>query len=99
MVVNRFTTSRTLPFPVTLHLEIGLAHSRMLELAAKDRELHFTSDAAGRLVVELRTLDGRLLSTVSPRLALDIISGADLDSALRAAAPHEEAPPTPPQAA
>ena len=97
--MKRFTTSRTLPFPVTLHQEIGSAHRRMLELAAKDRELHFTFDAAGRVVVELRTLDGRLLGEVSPRLALDIISGADLDKALRAAAPHEDAPPTSPPAA
>ena len=36
-------------------------------------------------MVELRTLDGRLVGVVPASAALDIINGADLDAALRRA--------------
>jgi hypothetical protein len=45
------------------------------QLAARNRELHFTSAGA-----QLRTLDGTVLRTLSPTEALDVMCGlADVD--------------------
>jgi hypothetical protein len=94
--VTRFRGTLAPPFPPALHAEIGLANRRALELASRDRELHFTSDADGRVVVELRTLGGRLLGTIPAARALDIINGADLDEVLRIAKSESPSPPRPP---
>ena len=73
------------PFPSRLLEEIELARERTRQLASRDRQLHFTTDPEGHVVVELRTLDGRLVGVVPASAALDIINGADLDAALRRA--------------
>lgn len=85
------------PFPPALHVEIGLAHLRARELASRDRELHFACDDAGGVVVELRTLAGRLICRIPAAMALEIINGDDLDAALRAVTPERERP-RPPEA-
>ena len=94
--MTRFQNSLTPPFPPTLRDEIGLAHHRALELASRDRELHFACDEGGHVVVELRTLSGELLGRVPAALALDIINGGDVDEALEAFTLRAEAPPDPP---
>jgi len=48
------------------------------------------------VVVELRTLKGRVVGRIAAALALDIISGADLDEALRAAKSECDSRPRPP---
>lgn len=93
--MTRFPTSLTPPFPPILHDEIGCAHFRALELAAKDRELHFACEGSGRVVVELRTLAGRPLGQIPAALALEIINGGDLDEVLGAFEPSGEPPPRP----
>jgi hypothetical protein len=45
------------------------------ELAARDRELHFTTSLGGRLIVELRTLDGAVIRRLEPSEALDVMAG------------------------
>lgn len=94
--MTRFRGTLTPPFPPALHAEIGLANLRARELAANDRELHFTFDTDGRVAVELRTVGGRLLGTVPAAVALDIINGADLDDVLRLAKAENDSPPRPP---
>lgn len=96
--MTRFTSSAIPPLPPTLHDEIGCAHQRVLDLAARDRELHFTSDAAGRLVVELRTVGGEQLGRIPLAVALEIIHGDDLDEALKNV-PGCDSPSAPPAAA
>jgi hypothetical protein len=65
--------------PSELLSEVDAAWERARQLAAEDRELHFSHDAAsGRLVIEVRTLRGEVLGTVPPSRVLDIIGGAPL---------------------
>lgn len=94
--MSRFRNPTAPPFPPTLHAEIRRAHTRALELASEDREIHFATDPAGRVVVELRTLDGRLLERISAALALALINGCDPEAALEIMRSGSEAPPTPP---
>jgi flagellar protein FlaG len=59
---------------------IGRASARYDELRGQQRELHFGSDPnTGRVVVEVRDLDGNVLRTISPSKALDVIGGAPLE--------------------
>lgn len=59
---------------------IGRASARYDELHAQHRELHFASDPkSGRLVIEVRDLDGKVLRTIPPSQALDVIDGAPLE--------------------
>jgi flagellar protein FlaG len=56
--------------------EVGLAFLRAEQLADADRELHFAKDpSSGRIVVEVRDLDGTVVRTIPPSEALDIMSG------------------------
>ena len=58
---------------------IGAAADRVDELAADYRELHFSVDDAGRVVIEVRDLeDGRVIRTILPSEALDVMAGASL---------------------
>jgi flagellar protein FlaG len=60
-------------------LEVEAAGRRAAELAAQRRELHFQKDpASGRLIVEVRDLDGHVLRTIPPSHALEVMSGAAL---------------------
>jgi hypothetical protein len=49
------------------------------QLHASNRELHFSKDEkTGRLVIQVRDLDGNVLKTIPPSRALDVMSGAAL---------------------
>lgn len=62
--------------PSELRAELEVSARRWDELRAMDRELHFEHGADGRIVVELRDLEGNLIRTVPPSTALDIAAGA-----------------------
>jgi flagellar protein FlaG len=65
--------------PPELRVQVRDASRRWEELRAMDRELHFEQDPqSGRIVVEVRDLEGRLIRTVPPSTALEIAAGAPL---------------------
>jgi hypothetical protein len=56
--------------------EIGAAAERAQELAGLNRELHFRKDeTSGRVIVEVRDLDGNVIRTIPPSHALDVMAG------------------------
>ncbi|HET8758603.1 MAG TPA: flagellar protein FlaG [Solirubrobacteraceae bacterium] len=58
---------------------VGAAASRAEELAAQNRELHFRKDKeTGRVIVEVRDLEGNVIRTIPPSSALEVMSGAAL---------------------
>jgi flagellar protein FlaG len=58
---------------------VDRAAERVQELHADNRELHFSHDEeSGRVIIEVRDLEGNVLKTIPPSKALDILSGADL---------------------
>jgi flagellar protein FlaG len=60
---------------------VDRAAQRVEELAAENRELHFTyNEAARRVVVEVRDLDGQVIRTIPPASALEVLAGAVLRS-------------------
>ena len=65
--------------PPEVLAEVDAAWERTGELAAQNRELHFARDErSGRLVIEVRTLDGEVLRTIPPSEALNIMGGGTL---------------------
>jgi flagellar protein FlaG len=71
----------TLPAsPPTSVLEDMHAAARVAEeLRAQKRELHFETTSNGRVIVQVRDLDGNVIRTIPPARALEIASGAPLD--------------------
>ncbi len=66
--------------PDELLEEMGLAAEVYERLAARGRELRFRLDPpTGRVTVEVHDLEGRLLYTIPPSIALDIAGGEDLE--------------------
>ena len=62
-------------FPVDLRL----AWERSGRLHAQNRELHFARDEqTGRMIIEVRTLDGEVLRTIPPSEMLNVMSGGAL---------------------
>jgi hypothetical protein len=58
---------------------IGAAAERAAELAAQNRELHFSVDEdSGRVIVEVRDFEGKIIRTIPPSEALAVMSGASL---------------------
>ena len=56
--------------------EVDRAAARAEELWNDQRELHFEMDEdSGRVIVQVRDLDGRVIRTIPPSEALDIMSG------------------------
>ena len=56
--------------------DVAKAADRAQELAAANRELHFVKDkTSGRIIVQVRDLDGNVLRTIPPSEALDVMSG------------------------
>jgi hypothetical protein len=49
------------------------------DLRAQKRELHFEATSGGRVIVQVRDLDGNVIRTILPAKALDVASGAPLD--------------------
>ena len=59
--------------------EVDRAAARADELWRDKRELHFAMDEdSGRVIVQVRDLDGRVIRTIPPSEALDILSGSSL---------------------
>jgi FlaG protein len=59
--------------------EVDRAAARADELWQDKRELHFEMDEdSGRVIVQVRDLDGRVIRTIPPSEALDVLSGRPL---------------------
>ena len=59
--------------------EVDRAAARADELWYDKRELHFEMDQdSGRVIVQVRDLDGNVIRTIPPSEALDIIAGKAL---------------------
>jgi hypothetical protein len=73
----------TLPAsPPPAVLEDMHAAARVAEqLRAQKRELHFETTGNGRVIVQVRDLDGNVIRTIPPARALEIASGDPLDAA------------------
>ena len=66
--------------PAQLQAEMAAANARVDELARQGRELHFSTEReTGRIIVEVRDLDGNLIRTIPPSKALDVAAGGPLD--------------------
>ena len=58
---------------------VGAAAARAAELRAANRELHFHKDEkSGRVIVEVRDLEGHVIRTIPPSHALEVMAGAAL---------------------
>jgi hypothetical protein len=56
---------------------VGAAADRADQLVAQNRELHFHKDKeTGRVIVEVRDLEGNVIRTIPPSHALEIMAGA-----------------------
>ena len=65
--------------PVDALREVDRAAARAEELWSEQRELHFAMDEdSGRVIVQVRDLDGRVIRTIPPSEALDVLSGGSL---------------------
>ena len=63
--------------PTEVLADVAAAGARVRELAAENRELNFRTDSdTGRLVIEVRDLQGRVIRTIPPSRALEIMAGA-----------------------
>jgi uncharacterized FlaG/YvyC family protein len=66
--------------PEELYDQIDAAASRVDELKAEGRELHFSFDnASKRVQIEVRDLKGNVLRTIPPSKALSVATGDKLD--------------------
>lgn len=65
--------------PAEVMDEVARARDRAAELAANNRELHFSTDAeSGRVIVQVRDLQGNVIRTIPPSDALMVMSGGPL---------------------
>jgi hypothetical protein len=56
--------------------EVAAARDRAAELAADNRELHFSTDQeTGRVIVQVRDLEGNVIRTIPPSEALTVMAG------------------------
>ena len=75
------TAGSAMPPPDALR-EVDRAAVRAGELWRDKRELHFAVDeGSGRVIVQVRDLEGRVVGTIPPSQALDVLSGRPLLSA------------------
>ena len=57
--------------------QVAKAAEIVSEMAERNRELHFTKDQeTGRVVIQVRDLDGNVIRTIPPSRVLDVMSGA-----------------------
>ena len=76
--VDRVELSFGSPPPEVQH-EVDAAYKRALDLAAQNRELHFSRDEkSGRIIVEVRDLEGNVIRTIPKAEALEVMAGAGL---------------------
>jgi hypothetical protein len=62
--------------PPEVLAEVDAAWQRAAELAERNRELHFSLDGqTGRVAIEVRTLAGEVLETITPSRSLEIMCG------------------------
>jgi flagellar protein FlaG len=67
------------PPPEEVRDAIAAAADRASELAAQNRELHFSVDEdSGRVIVEVRDFEGKIIRTIPPSEALAVMSGASV---------------------
>lgn len=81
--IGRLTVTTLAPgsAPAEVLAAVDAAVARVAELAEANRELHLElDDDSGRVVVQVRRLDGAVLRTIPPSAALDIISGLNPDA-------------------
>ncbi len=75
--VDRVELSSTPPADALA--EVDRAFERVSELAAQNRELHFSRDAeSGRIIVQVRDMEGQVLRTIPNSEALHVMGGAEL---------------------
>jgi hypothetical protein len=65
--------------PVSVLEDMHKAAQVADELRAQQRELHFETTGDGRVIVQVRDLDGNVIRTIPPARALEIASGSPLD--------------------
>ena len=79
---SRFSVSAGKAIPATpppTVLEQMYDAARVAEkLRAQERELHFEQTPGGRVVIQVRDLNGNVIRTVPPSEALEIAGGAPL---------------------
>jgi uncharacterized FlaG/YvyC family protein len=64
--------------PAEVSEQVGAAAAVASQLHEANRELHFSKDhTTGRIIVEVRDLDGNVLRTIPPSKALAIMSGEE----------------------
>ena len=76
---NRFKGEHELvePLPPSVLRDVDRASGVWERLRAEGRELHFElSEQSGRLVIQIRSLDGTVLRAVAPSEALSIAAGS-----------------------
>jgi flagellar protein FlaG len=62
--------------PREVRAEVDRAAEIAADLAARNRELHFSTDKdTGRVVIQVRDLDGNVIRTIPPSRVLDVMSG------------------------
>jgi hypothetical protein len=65
--------------PPEVLAEVDAAWRRAAELAASNRELHFSLDhESGRVSIEVRTLAGAVIETITPSRCLAVMAGEAL---------------------
>ncbi len=75
---DRVELSSSTP-PAEALADVDRAFQRVAELAAQNRELHFLKDpASGRIIVQVRDMEGHVLRTIPNEQALHVMSGAEL---------------------
>jgi flagellar protein FlaG len=80
-VMGSQTGSAAVPLapPPEVWNEVEIAHARWEQLRAQGRELHFEADPDnGRITVEVRDLDGRLVRRMPLTEALQVAGGQEL---------------------
>ena len=65
--------------PPDLRAEMAAAAQRADELRDQGRELHFEVDDRGRVLIEVRDLDGNVIRSIPPSRMLDVVAGAPLE--------------------
>ena len=66
--------------PAELYEEMNAASQRVDQLRAEGRELHFSYDEhEGRVQIEVRDLEGKVIRTIPPSKLLDVAGGAPLE--------------------
>jgi FlaG protein len=57
--------------------QVARASEIAQQMADRNRELHFSKDEqTGRMVIQVRDLDGNVIRTIPPSSVLDVMSGA-----------------------